>query len=148
MPIRLAQVGAVWGRIRRMSDYLRTLLEFQHLFPDEAACARHLERIRWPEGFDCPSCSQVGDPWRLQTRSRRFSCIMNNYQIWLMKFNFQILAFAPSCPSPFGQHRYFPSAHNAVLFEHQRGQEYWKPRTSSFHSGSTEKRRYAEGRGW
>jgi len=26
-----------------MSDYPRTLLEFQHIFPDEAACARHLE---------------------------------------------------------------------------------------------------------
>ena len=36
------------GMILRMSDYPRTLLEFQHLFPDETACARHLERIRWP----------------------------------------------------------------------------------------------------
>ena len=44
-----------------MSDYPRTLLEFQKLFPDEAACASHLERIRWPEGFKCPYCSQVGD---------------------------------------------------------------------------------------
>jgi len=51
-----------------MSDYPRTLLEFQHLFPDDTACARHLERIRWPEGFECPSCGQVGDPWRFQAR--------------------------------------------------------------------------------
>ncbi|MCK5487270.1 MAG: transposase [Desulfobacterales bacterium] len=49
-----------------MSDYPRILLEFQHLFPDETACARHLESIRRPEGFACPSCGQVGDPWSLR----------------------------------------------------------------------------------
>jgi hypothetical protein len=27
-------------------------LEFQHLCPDEAACTRHPEHIRWSEGFD------------------------------------------------------------------------------------------------
>ena len=57
-----------------MTDYPRTLLEFQHLFPDEVACARHLERIRWPEGFECPSCGRVGDPWRLQARPRVLEC--------------------------------------------------------------------------
>jgi len=36
---------AFWGMILSMSDYPRTLLEFQHLFPDETACARHLECI-------------------------------------------------------------------------------------------------------
>ena len=60
--------------ILRMPDYPRTLLEFQHLFPDEAACARHLERIRWPEGFECPTCDQVGEPWRLQARPRVLEC--------------------------------------------------------------------------
>jgi transposase-like zinc ribbon protein len=43
-----------------MSDYPRTLLEFEQLFPDETACARHLERIRWPEGFECPFCGHLG----------------------------------------------------------------------------------------
>jgi len=61
------------GMILRMSDHPRTLLEFQHLFPDETACARHLERIR-PEGFECPSCGQVGDPWRLQARPCVLEC--------------------------------------------------------------------------
>ena len=32
-----------------MLDFPKTLLEFQPLFPDETACARHLERLRWPE---------------------------------------------------------------------------------------------------
>jgi len=66
-----------------MPDYPRTLLEFQHLFPDEASCARHLERIRWPEGFECPSCSQVGDPWRLQARPRVLECRQCGYQVSL-----------------------------------------------------------------
>ena len=57
-----------------MSEYPRTLLEFQKLFPDEAACARHLERIRWPEGFKCPYCGQIGDPYRIQARLRVLEC--------------------------------------------------------------------------
>ena len=60
--------------ILRMSEYPRTLLEFQKLFPDEAACARHLERIRWPEGFKCPYCGHVGDPYRIQARLRVLEC--------------------------------------------------------------------------
>src|SRR5210317_179258 len=69
--------------IRRMSEYPRTLLEFQHLFPDEAACARHLERIRWPEGFECPSCGYVGEPWRLQARPRVLECRQCGKQVSL-----------------------------------------------------------------
>jgi len=69
--------------VRRMSDYPRTLLEFQHLFPDEAACSRHLERIRWPKGFECPSCGQVGDPWRLQARPRVLECRQCGHQVSL-----------------------------------------------------------------
>jgi len=65
---------ALWGMLLRMSDYPRTLLEFQKLFPDEAACASHLERIRWPEGFKCPYCGQVGDPHRIQARPRVLEC--------------------------------------------------------------------------
>lgn len=66
-----------------MSDYPKTLLEFQHLFPDETACARHLELIRWPEGFKCPSCSQVDDPWRLQARPGVLECRQCGYQVSL-----------------------------------------------------------------
>jgi hypothetical protein len=66
-----------------MSNYPRSLLEFQHLFPDETACSRHLERIRWPDGFKCPSCDQVGDPWRLQARPRVLECRQCGYQVSL-----------------------------------------------------------------
>lgn len=29
----------------------KSLRDFQRLFPDDAACATYLERIRWPETF-------------------------------------------------------------------------------------------------
>lgn len=66
-----------------MSDYPRTLLESQRLFPDEAACARHLERIRWPDGFECPCCRKAGDPWRLQARPRVLECPQCGQQVSL-----------------------------------------------------------------
>jgi hypothetical protein len=46
-----------------------SLPEFQRAFPDDAACARYLESIRWPDGFACPKCKLVGEPYRFQTRS-------------------------------------------------------------------------------
>lgn len=42
-----------------MSDFPRSLFEFQNRFPDEAACAAYLEAARWPEGFVCPACGGV-----------------------------------------------------------------------------------------
>jgi transposase-like protein len=32
------------------------LLEFQRRFRTEAACEKHLYKLRWPEGFRCPRC--------------------------------------------------------------------------------------------
>src|SRR6202453_1570007 len=46
-----------------------SLPEFQRVFPDDAACARYLESIRWPDGFSCPKCGLAGDPYRFGTRS-------------------------------------------------------------------------------
>jgi transposase-like protein/predicted RNA-binding Zn-ribbon protein involved in translation (DUF1610 family) len=69
--------------ISRMVDLPQTLLEFQQLFPDEKACARHLERTRWPEGFECPSCGVVGDPWRLRARPRVVECRHCGHQVSL-----------------------------------------------------------------
>lgn len=39
------------------------------MFPDEEACVLYLEKLRWPNGFVCPSCSIPGNPWR-QSRHR------------------------------------------------------------------------------
>jgi hypothetical protein len=27
------------------------------MFPNERACAEYLSRLRWPDGFVCPTCS-------------------------------------------------------------------------------------------
>lgn len=45
-----------------------SLPEFQRVFPDDAACAGYLERLRWPEGFVCGKCGNVGEPYRFPKR--------------------------------------------------------------------------------
>lgn len=37
-------------------DYPRTWREFASWFRDESACLEYLKRLRWPDGFICPSC--------------------------------------------------------------------------------------------
>lgn len=46
-----------------------TLPEFQRVFPDDGACARYLEKLRWPDGFACPRCGHAGEPYRFPKRS-------------------------------------------------------------------------------
>jgi hypothetical protein len=46
-----------------------SLPEFQRVFPDDEACARYLESIRWPDGFACQKCGVFGEPYRFSTRS-------------------------------------------------------------------------------
>ena len=38
-----------------MPDFPSSLIDFQHRFPDEAACAAWLFEARWPAGFRCPA---------------------------------------------------------------------------------------------
>src|SRR5512147_2608548 len=56
-----------------MSDFPRSLIEFQHRFPDEGACASYLADARWPDGFRCPTC---GDDkgWELATKAFTREC--------------------------------------------------------------------------
>lgn len=37
-------------------DFPRTIIEFQHRFPDEDGCRQYLFESRWPDGFRCPRC--------------------------------------------------------------------------------------------
>ncbi len=46
-----------------LSAYLH-LSEFQQLFPNDAACAAYLGRARGPNGFVCPHCGLIADPFR------------------------------------------------------------------------------------
>ena len=57
-----------------LPDFPANLLDFQRMFPDEAACLRYLERLRWVGGFACERCRAVGEPFRLATRSRVLKC--------------------------------------------------------------------------
>src|SRR5260370_22351526 len=45
------------------------LPEFQRVFPDDAACARYLEHLRWPNGFTCLECGNLGEPYRFAKRT-------------------------------------------------------------------------------
>jgi transposase-like protein len=56
-----------------MTDFPRSLIEFQQRFADEAACARYLFAARWPAGFACPACSG-GKAWPLQTKAWTWEC--------------------------------------------------------------------------
>lgn len=44
-------------------DYPRNWHELLAWFPDDAACLRYLERLRWGEGFCCRFCGMVGGEW-------------------------------------------------------------------------------------
>jgi transposase-like protein len=52
----------------------KSLPEFQRLFPDDAACAGYLEKARWAEGFICPHCREIGEPFRIATRPSVLTC--------------------------------------------------------------------------
>lgn len=45
-------------------DYPRSWNEFLDWFPTEEACLAYLERLRWPDGFVCPSCGLRAEPYR------------------------------------------------------------------------------------
>lgn len=51
-----------------------SLLEFQRIFPDDAACATYLEEIRWREGFICMWCAERGEPFRFANRPHVLRC--------------------------------------------------------------------------
>src|SRR3954462_8953521 len=47
-----------------MTDFPRSLPEFERRFPDKAACAERLPGHRWSRGFACPGCGHDRF-WRL-----------------------------------------------------------------------------------
>lgn len=60
-------------------DYPRAWGQFMDWFATEDACLRYLERLRWPQGFRCPSCGSAERPYRasrgrLLCRSCRQQC--------------------------------------------------------------------------
>lgn len=51
-----------------------TFLDFQRLFPNEAACLLYLEALRWPSGFVCEQCLTAGEPFRFAARPKVLKC--------------------------------------------------------------------------
>jgi transposase-like protein len=54
-------------------DFPRTIIEFQHRFPDDAACTEYLFASRWPEGYRCPVCGN-GHAWAVARRRLVWEC--------------------------------------------------------------------------
>lgn len=52
----------------------KSLPSFQKLFPDDEACARYLEKVRWPKEFVCPLCEAKGEPYRFTARPGVLRC--------------------------------------------------------------------------
>ena len=50
-----------------------SLLAFQHMFPDDDACAAWLIEMRWPDGFVCPACGHEKG-WALRSKAHTFEC--------------------------------------------------------------------------
>lgn len=65
-------MGKSIGHPQRGVDYPGDLVEFEEWFPDEEACVRYLERMRWPDGFKCPRCGGTREPSR--SSRRRLVC--------------------------------------------------------------------------
>ena len=59
-------------------DFPRTWDQFLDWFPDNAACLRYLEKLRWPDGFVCPRCGGMDEPYRAQRA--RLMCRACDYQ--------------------------------------------------------------------
>lgn len=53
-------------------DYPRDWAEFLDWFPDEAKCRQYLAGLRWPEGYVCPRCAAIGQPF--QASGARLIC--------------------------------------------------------------------------
>jgi len=73
-------IGNQKNDVNRPIDCPMNILEFQKMFPDEVACLKYLERMRWSGGFCCIKCSQVGEPFRISKRPRVLKCRACHYE--------------------------------------------------------------------
>ena len=56
------------------AEYPRTWHEFEEWFPDDSSCAAFVEKLRWPDGFVCPSCAHVSASPHRAERGHRLLC--------------------------------------------------------------------------
>jgi transposase-like protein len=57
-----------------------TLSEFYEKFSDEAACREYLYAKRWGNGFACPKCGVVDEPYNIESR-HLYQCKHCNHQV-------------------------------------------------------------------
>ena len=50
-----------------------SLYQMMETFPTEEACVLHLERLRWPDGVECPLCQSEKQPYRLK-KKLKYKC--------------------------------------------------------------------------
>lgn len=60
--------------MKKKQGFPESLPDFQRVFPDEDHCLAYLADVRWPDGFVCPKCGQVGNPYRIESRPRVLEC--------------------------------------------------------------------------
>ena len=69
----IEQITNMMPSVTQMTDFPRSLIEFQQHFPDEAACVEYLFAARWPAGFACPGCGS-SKAWALHTKAWTWEC--------------------------------------------------------------------------
>lgn len=63
--------------MRRLDD---AIAQFEERYGSETACSELIEKLRWPNGYHCPSCN-YGHAYRIQTRRMPlFECSKCGYQ--------------------------------------------------------------------
>jgi Transposase zinc-ribbon domain len=74
--------------------YPRTYREFVECFPNNESCIAYLEKLRWPNGFICPGCDSVSEPW-YQTRGRLLRTFLCRARTGLQAYaNCEFLVYA------------------------------------------------------
>ncbi|NQZ10137.1 MAG: IS1595 family transposase [Algicola sp.] len=64
-------------------DYPKTWSQFVDWFHDDQSCLQYLEKLRWPNGFVCPRCSNKDNPYllsrgRIMCHSCRYQCTVTS----------------------------------------------------------------------
>ena len=66
-----------------MMNSPRSIPEFQQAFPDEESCLAHLFACRFPDGFLCPVCGDVREPYRIKSRPQVLRCRNGRHEVSL-----------------------------------------------------------------